>query len=123
MKRKKRIRPPPERSFEREKGSNPIEGSTGWQADRYDPEYRADANNDPLFITSPSDKTGYYLILVAIILLIVSAAGIRTGKMDWYAVSVTMALMLFLFLVGFKLIKKQPAREARPGRRRSKLDD
>lgn len=45
--------------------------------------------------------------------------------MNWYAVTISTALILFIFLVGFKLIKNKPTREARAvrGRRPGKLDD
>ena len=71
------------------------------------------------------NRYGYLLIVGAIMTLIVLVLEIQAGAMNWYLVFVLMALMLFEFLVGFKLIKKRPTSE--PGadvdRGRGKLDD
>jgi len=58
-------------------------------------------------------------------ILLLLLLGIRAGAMDWYSVTVQGALIPFMFVVGFKLIKKQPLHDeaARPKRRPSKLDD
>jgi hypothetical protein len=125
MKRKKRISPRPAHPIETtEKGTNPIGRLTEPQEDRYDPGYNRGGNTDPLFIPWRPNKYGYFLIVVATMLLMVLVAGIRKSKMDGYAVAVTTAFMLFLFLVGFKLIK-HPTSESRGERRRrpSHLDD
>ena len=125
MKRKKRNRPRHGRAFETtEKENDPIERLTEWQEHRYDPGYYTGGNIHPLFTASRPNKYGYFLIVGAIMILVLLVLGIRAGAMNWYAVVPT-AFMLFLFLVGFKLIKKQPTREphARHRRRPSKLDD
>ena len=86
-------------------------------------------DNDPIerlmFTASPPHKYGYFLIVVATMMLILLVLGIRAGALNWYAVTVMTAFMLFLVLVGFKLIKKQPKSEPPAGRKRSpiKLDD
>ena len=125
MKRKKRNRPRHRRAFETTETENdPIERLTEWQEHRYDPGYYTGGNIHPLFTASRPNKYGYFLIVAAIMILVLLVLGIRAGDMNWYAVVPT-AFMLFLILVGFKLIKKQPTREphARHRRRPSKLDD
>jgi hypothetical protein len=116
----------PARAFETSENQNdPIERLTEWQEHRYDPGYYTGGNIHPLFAASRPNKYGYFLIVVAIMTLIVLVLGIRAGAMDWYAVTVTTALILFLVVVGFKLIKKRPTHEERSGskRRPSSLDN
>jgi len=71
------------------------------------------------------NRYGYFLIVGAIMTLIVLVLGIRAGAMDWYAVAVWSAFVLFLLFVGFKLVKKPPKQGAHSEKRRrpSKLDD
>jgi len=124
MKQKKRIRTRPGRPVKTtEKGGDPINQLTERQDGPYESGYYAGRNIDPLFIPWRPNKYGYLLIVAAIMLLIVVVLGVRARVMDWYAVTIAMAGMLFMFLVGFKLIKKQPTPETGAMRRRSKLDD
>lgn len=105
-------------------GNDSIERLIEWQEHRYDPGYYTGGNIHPLFAASRPNKYGYFLIVGAIMTLIVLVLGIRSGAMDWYAVTVTTAFILFLVVVGLELIKKPPTHGERAGskRRPSSLD-
>ncbi|HSB09948.1 MAG TPA: phage holin family protein [Blastocatellia bacterium] len=98
----------PAKKGQRQTDNNgPIERLIEWQEHRYDPGYYTGGNIHPLYAASRPNKYGYILIAWAVMILIVVVLGIRAGAMDWWAVTVSTALMLFLFLVGFKLIRKK----------------
>lgn len=115
----------PSRLFETTQEEKPVEKLIEWQEHRYDPGYYTGGNIHPLYAAARPNKYGYFLILGAVMTSLVLVLGIRAGAMNWYSVSVTTALVLFMFLVGFKLIKKPSNRnvsaEKRGGPR--KLDD
>lgn len=49
-------------------------------------------------------------------IIVIFVLGIRAGAIDWWAVSVSTAFMIFLLIVGVKLISRQ----RRPGAKTKK---
>ena len=93
----------------------------GFDAPEIDPALISDYG----FLPWRPNRYGYFLIVVAIMTVIVLVLEIRAGAINWHLVFVLMAFILFLFLVGFKLINKRPISE--PGADvdggRGKLED
>ena len=69
----------------------------------------AELREDFSFSTSPPKRLGYFFIGGSILIMVTMVLGVRARGINWYAASVTIAFMLFLLVVGFKIL-----RQARP---------
>ena len=62
--------------------------------------------SDDRLIPSRPNKYGYFMIVVAVMVLITLVLGFRAGAMDWYATTVTGAFIIFFLVVGVRLIRR-----------------
>jgi|GEM_PF-4812814 len=124
--RKRRIRPRSGHSIKTARDdSDPIDRLIEGQEQSYDPPHYTGGSISPLFYPFRPKRYGYYMIVVATLILAVVVLAIKAGAMDWYELTILWALMVFIYMVGFKLIQKQPPQDEalRSSRRSGKLDD
>ena len=100
--------------------NNPIQRLIEFQDHRYDLGYYTGGKIDPILAARRPNKYGYYLIICGAMTVLVVVLAIKAGIMPLYATFSLVAFLSLVFIAGFKLIRRQGAKNAK-SRQREKI--